>query len=267
MTKEFYAPETPEKALELKKNLKKSFFLGGGTIINAGKKPAGLNIISLHKLNLKYIRQEEKGIEVGAMTTVSELADSGALDGKALKELGESCRHLSKTIRNMATIGGSLGSLFSKSDIIPVLMVLNTSVNVLTETGPAALPIEDYVMKRSKGAGYLIQSIFIPSPCENAVLRTARSARSSNDLPTLKTALYYSVKENKYTDVKIAAGGVMNHPARLIPLETALEGKPVGETPDWEEFLNLMTPPPSDIRGGSDFKTSMLRALLEDIFT
>ncbi len=268
MSSEFYIPETVSEAVNLKETLKRAFYLGGGTILNAWTKKSAKKLISLHKLGLKSIERQTGFISIGAMTTLTELFNGGVMkDNYPLEEILKSCKIVSKNIRNMATVGGVLGSRYTRSDFLPLFLVLEAEVVSITSEGERRESVEDFLMRPPSKSG-LITNILVKEDREPFFFKSARFARNSNDLPVIKMAVFYTPLGTTMTDLKIAAGGLYDKPVRLYELEEALEGKNydddkisslIGET------LNQMAPARTDLRGNGDFKKAVAASLLEDI--
>jgi CO/xanthine dehydrogenase FAD-binding subunit len=165
MVKTIVAPTEPKEAAALRKSTERSFFLAGGTFLNAGRKPGELNFISLHRLGLKKIEEKDGALHTGAMVTLGELSDPPDLEKQGLGALRESCRAISRNIRNMATMGGTIAARYTRSDIAPVLLAAHASVVVMYAAGvEKTLPLEDYYEHREKGDSPLILEIIIPLP-------------------------------------------------------------------------------------------------------
>ena len=265
----FYAPQSAKEALDIKISDKKAFFLSGGTVLNTWregrKKP--ISLISLAHAGLNEIKIENGKLNIGAFVTMTQMQESNLLLSNPLFNVfALNFKIISKNIRNMATLGGIIGSNFSRSDTLPLLCTLDAKVRFLTEKGESIVPIIDYLLLPPTSEAKLILSVEIPvNP--TLKLSTARFARSSNDLPVVITACSYENNCAKFKNLKIYAGGVSDKVLRLLPLEMALEGKDIEPkivAQTIKETIKDMKNPPSDLRGSGDFKKTMLLSLLED---
>lgn len=269
MNGSFYAPRSAKEALDIKMSDKKSFFLSGGTVLNTWRKgrKAPISLISLANAGIDQVKSEDNFLKIGAFVTMTQMQQSETLlSDPVFKTFALNFKIVSKNIRNMATLGGIIGSNFTRSDTLPLLCVLDAKVRFLTDKGEQTLPIADYLLLPFTSEVRLILSVEIP---ENSglILSSARFARSSNDLPVVKTACSYNNAGGKFENLKIAAGGVSARVLRLIPLEMALEGKDI-ELGIVKHAINDsikdMKTPTSDLRGSGEFKKTMLLSLLED---
>jgi CO/xanthine dehydrogenase FAD-binding subunit len=122
---EYVVVDHVEKAYQLLNQDKKNQIIAGGAWLKLSVKEVN-KLISLDHLSLNYIKEEKDFIEIGAMTSLRDLEmnsvvndlDHGLLSLAISKIMGV-------TIRNLASIGGSIMGKFSFSDILPVLLVMD----------------------------------------------------------------------------------------------------------------------------------------------
>ncbi len=109
---DYIAPESLSIAYEVKKRNENSFYLAGGTdylpLLKYDLKQPEL-IISLDKIKeLKIIKKEEKGLYIGAMTTLREVYESNHIT-ELFPSLSQAARKVaSPQIRSIGTIGGNV---------------------------------------------------------------------------------------------------------------------------------------------------------------
>jgi len=109
---ELYQPDTLENAVKLSKDVEKSWLLAGGQdsydwFKDRAKRPAALIDIS-GITALKGIRETAAGLEVGALTTLTEIANDPVINGKYSVLARAAARVASPQIRNAGTLGGNL---------------------------------------------------------------------------------------------------------------------------------------------------------------
>ncbi len=110
---ELYQPDSLDNALKLAKDLDaEGWLLGGGQdsydwFKDRAKRPGGL--IDLGGIAaLKGIRETDAGLEVGALTTLTEIAESEIVKSKYTVLARAAARVASPQIRNAGTLGGNL---------------------------------------------------------------------------------------------------------------------------------------------------------------
>jgi xanthine dehydrogenase YagS FAD-binding subunit len=109
---ELYQPDSLEGALKLSKDVEKSWLVAGGQdsydwFKDRAKRPDAL--IDLSGIAaLKGIRETPAGLEVGALTTLTEIAESELIKSKYTVLARAAARVASPQIRNAGTLGGNL---------------------------------------------------------------------------------------------------------------------------------------------------------------
>ncbi len=109
---ELYQPDTIEGAAKLAKDVENSWLLAGGQdsydwFKDRAKHPEAL--IDLGGIStLKGIRGTDAGVEIGALTTLTEIAGSELLKANYTVLARAAARVASPQIRNAATLGGNL---------------------------------------------------------------------------------------------------------------------------------------------------------------
>lgn len=109
---ELFQPDSLEGAIRLSKDVEKSWLLAGGQdsydwFKDRAKRPEALiDITGLAAL--KGIRESATGLEVGALTTLAEIANDPVVNGKYAVLARAAARVASPQIRNAGTLGGNL---------------------------------------------------------------------------------------------------------------------------------------------------------------
>jgi len=109
---ELYQPDTLEGAIKLAKDVEKSWLIAGGQdsydwFKDRAKRPEALIDISAIQA-LKGIRETDAGLEVGALTTLTEIGESDLVKSKYTVLARAAARVASPQIRNAGTLGGNL---------------------------------------------------------------------------------------------------------------------------------------------------------------
>ena len=109
---ELYQPDTVENAIKLAKDTDGAWLLAGGQdsydwFKDRAKRPEA--VIDLSGIvALKGIRETDAGLEVGALTTLTEIAESEVVKSKYTVLARAAARVASPQIRNAGTLGGNL---------------------------------------------------------------------------------------------------------------------------------------------------------------
>lgn len=128
--KEYRFPGSLDQADELLHGDKGNVILGGLLWMRLGRKSYQTGI-DLSHLGLDQILETEDGVEIGCMTTLRQIETSKTLKKCFGKILSDSVSPIvGVQFRNSATIGGSVFSRFSFSDILTALLALETQVHL-----------------------------------------------------------------------------------------------------------------------------------------
>lgn len=99
---------------------------------------------------LKYIKEEDGWIEIGAATTFKDIEDSSYFGGnmiglsKAAKMVG------SPQIRSTATIGGNICNGSPAADIVPPLLALDAIATIKCRRGIREVKLEEFFVGKGK---------------------------------------------------------------------------------------------------------------------
>ncbi|MFW5794946.1 MAG: FAD binding domain-containing protein [Bacillota bacterium] len=127
--KKYIEVDSLNEAYELLKMRKANQIVGGGAWLKISLKKAD-SLISLDKLNLNYIKNKPDFIEIGAQTSLRKIETDDNIKSLSSGILSKAINHIMGiTVRNLATIGGSIMGKFAFSDLYPVLLVMNVKLN------------------------------------------------------------------------------------------------------------------------------------------
>jgi len=150
--KKYFSPKSINELIKTIKNNPNSIFLSGGTDLSLnvtkGRKDIN-NIISLNSVKeLKFIKERNGNIEVGAATSLTEFEsfikkyypDFNAI----LKRYG------SVQIRNVGTIAGNIATASPIGDTLPLLLSLDAKVVLQKKSKKTILPLKNFFISYRK---------------------------------------------------------------------------------------------------------------------
>ena len=212
MIKEFFKPSSAQEALKLKKDQRRSFYLGGGTKLNnSGEDYNAETFISLENMNLKGILKTGEKMKIGAVETLQHLIDSPEIpDFLKTAASGESNRN----IRNASTIGGVIASGKSWSTVLVALMAMDAEVETADE---GILSVCDYVKDRKQS---LILSVLVS--LKDAKMYQNNQRKTANSRPEIAVAAFIEKSGDGVAKARLVLGGVSDQPIRLISVENKL---------------------------------------------
>lgn len=143
--------ENLDEALALKKKNKNNVILGGNLWLKMGDRTIQ-NGIDLSNLSLNQIEEDSDSFRIGCMCSLRELEVNKELNECFQGAVKEALRHIvGVQFRNVATVGGSLFPRFGFSDVLTVMLALDSYVE-LQEKGLmsmkefAALPVDQDIL-------------------------------------------------------------------------------------------------------------------------
>lgn len=163
--KEYYVASSLEDAHQRLKENPKNALLGGGTWMKYTNRTLN-QLIDLSKLGLSTIEETEDDIIIGALSTLRDIEVHPAIKALGQGFLSQALGSImGVNFRNIATIGGSIFSKFSFSDILTPLLTLDVSVRLypeetksleafLEEKGDRTKILTHLMIKKQEGKGY-----------------------------------------------------------------------------------------------------------------
>ena len=260
----------PNNLKELKDYLEvKSFqFIAGGTDLNLQRpiiNEKENNIICLSSIKeLNLIKKFKEKIVLGGAVTIENFLDSVRSKMPELIEILQ--RFGSPQIRNQGTIGGNLCTSSPIGDLAPLLMVLNSDINVFGKNGIKKTNIKNFfkgyrknILKKDE----IILSIEIPYPNKkNKIFSWKLSKRYDQDISTISLAINIQTQKNIIKEIQMAAGGVAATPKSLDKLCKSMLEKKLDDAIDFAiENLDNFIQPISDLRGSSHYRLEAMKGL------
>lgn len=271
----FHKPSTLDEAVKLLRSRSMHARpLAGGTALLAGRSANVDALVDLSGLGLDYIHQRADGVRIGAMTTLQTIVTAPSLAGVAGGLLPTAAHQTAtRTVRNAATVGGSLFACGPSTDIVVALLALDA---VAVSDGGATLSVEELLARgtlrrydwrratRLPRRGKLVVEVRIPSVLVARSGALCRVARLPSDQAIVNVAVVLQSERGVCRDIRLAAGGVGARPMRLYAAERELTGTRLAET-DIERAIaaqQKLLRPQSDVLGSAEYRRAMLGVLL-----
>lgn len=279
---EYHRPQSPGEAVALKTKFgAKSSYWAGGTDVILQWHRAVRDIeqcIDLTHMGLNYIRSEEDGIHIGALTTLAQLEKASAVHPQ-LAILDNTAKLMcTPQSRTLATVGGNICNAAPSADMATPLVVLGATVVIENESGQRTLPIDQFfkhVRKTDLAENELLVEIIVPVSEQSRAAAYTRIARTAVDIALVGASAALTVDaQGEVTDARIALCAVAPTPARATEAEQALIGQSLSSL-DGEKLAAVgklaegAASPITDIRGTVEFRSYstgvMVRRALEDV--
>jgi carbon-monoxide dehydrogenase medium subunit len=217
---------------------------GGQTLVNVMKARAAAPdvLVDLNRLDdLKRISVAGDTLELGAMTTYTDLLTSSEVE-VARPVLAEVCAMIADVqVRNRGTIGGNVCSNDPTNHLPPLMVALGAEMVILGPDGERTVPASDFflgVYMTAAGPGDLLTRIRVPA-----------GRRAAFDAVTLGAdgTCIVSAAAAVDGDVRVALGCVDAVPV-LVTAASA------DETAVREAVRSAGIEPPSDVHASADYR-------------
>jgi CO/xanthine dehydrogenase FAD-binding subunit len=228
-------------------------------------------VIDVWKLDaLRGIRATERGLEIGALTSCSDLLRSAESRAHA-DILVEAAQQVGAVqIQNRATLGGNLGTASPAADLNPVLFALQARVVLASTRGERDMPVEEFVRgyrDTARARDELITRIDLPRrPAGEQRAFRKVGTRRAQSIAKVVVALALRFDGTSVASVRAAAGSVADRTLLLSTLGS-LNGRPLPSGTDLARVcahaVATDTSPRDDVRSTAEYRRLVLARLLE----
>lgn len=238
-----------EEAYTLRKKNKNNVILGGTLWLKMGDRNIQ-NGIDLSGLALNQVEEEGDSFCVGCMCSLRELETNQALNQYFQGAVKEALRHIvGVQFRNTATVGGSLFPRFGFSDVLTIMLALDSYVElydrgVIPMKEFAALPVDEDILT----------TVFIKKDNRKVSYQSHRITET--DFAVLTCAVSYY--EGKYSVVL----GARPKQAVLIDNVELKDGKNEQEVDAFIDQVVDQVEFGSNMRGSREYRKALAKVLI-----
>lgn len=272
----YLKPFTLEEALRLRSQHPDAIIIGGSTdtaLLQTKKNITLSKILDLSAVDtLKFIVEDHRRVSLGAGTTLQELLEYADNRLPYLRDIAAVFGSLQ--IRNVATIGGNVGTASPIGDLLPVLLVLLAQVRLMKKEFQRDVSLQDFITgyrKTALAADELISMVWFEKPGDNEIIKSYKiSKRKDLDISSVSAAMRLTFsKEGKISRARIAFGGVAAIPKRATQTENFLVGKSWDRATAMEAAAMLPAEytPISDARADAAARNIMVKNLMIKFWT
>jgi carbon-monoxide dehydrogenase medium subunit len=211
--------------------------------------------------------QEGKGLTIGAMTLLGQVAEHPVVRGK-YPALAQAARATATVaIRNMGTVVGNLCNAAPSADNAPTLLALNASVRIVGPNNERTLPLKEFF----RGPGLtaldseeMVREIQVPPPQpDSSACFKHLSARSRVDISAVNVGVWVATQDSTIKDCRIFLGAVAPFPMRAVHTEEVIRGKKVTEglLREAGTRASLECSPITDVRASAEYRRKLVAVL------
>ncbi len=216
-------------------------------------------------IELKKFNETEKDIIIGSGLSLESIKEKISNQLPAFTNMLNV--FASKQIREVATLGGNIGTASPIGDTIPLLIAYEAQLKLTNRSSERQISIEGFIKgyrKTDLQKGEIIHSIIIPRSSKEIIQFYKVSKRKDLDISTVSAGFRLELSNNMVTDICLAFGGMAEMPKRAKSTELYLLNK------DWsieniEEATKILQEeftPISDARSGAEFRNIAAKNLL-----
>ena len=215
---------------------------------------------------LKTIQKFETYWEIGASVTIEDLRIEVAETWPDFKKILDLFG--SKQIRNVATLGGNIGSASPIGDLLPLLMTHQAEIVIQAKQDARTEKLEEFILAYRKTdlmPNEIITKVIIPVDNDWIFWSEKVSKRKQLDITTLSAAFAIRLtKERQIGAIILAFGGMAAVPKRAEATEEFLLGKPMEESVfiNATEILKQEFQPLTDARASKEGRALIASNLL-----
>lgn len=261
-----YSPQSLNEALGiLKEKSSEVRLISGGTDImvlikdDLVKEKELLNLSYLSEL--KYIREDENTVKIGALTTYRELEKSGIVN-LYTPILVDACKTIGATqIQNLGTIAGNLGNASPAGDSIPPLYVLNANVKLQSAESERVIPVSEFFLgprKTKRAPNEIITEITVEKAKPGVYYFFKKlGLREANAISLVSVACMADLSEDKkIISIKLALGAVAPTVMRAVKSENLATGRQLdlNLVDEIARSVSEEISPITDIRGSAEYR-------------
>ncbi len=225
--KNFYKPRNTEEALNyFQNNPNKSIFLGGGTSLAKNNLSRFDTIIDVKSNLPESIEANNDYFIISGSTNLQAILEN--------KDLNTQYEDFFKKyfglignwqIRNMSTLAGSIASRVGWSDVISLLLLLETELEIVNNNDSKWIKLEE--LNKGLIKGDLIKNVKINKSKPNCGYK--RFSRTEFDIALINCGVALSVNDNKIKDIKVVFGSTPITGKRYLNIENQMIDKDIYE--------------------------------------
>jgi CO/xanthine dehydrogenase FAD-binding subunit len=252
--------------------------LAGGTdvmvTLAAGTLPAGRYVDIWPLDELRGITVSETAIELGALTTYSEIRKHPELT-RAFPLLGLAARETgAHAIQNRGTIGGNIANASPAADTPPALLAYDAELVLVSQQGPRTVPYSQFhsaYKQMDRRPDELIAKVRLRRPDSDAPGRTVHyyrkvGTRAAQAISKVCLAGFARIDGQRLLNIRLGLGSVAPVPLRCTRTESVLLSAPLDEAlvRRAEATLAYEVSPIDDVRSTAPYRRRVTLNLLRE---
>ena len=247
-------------------------FIAGGTDliiqINRGR-AAPRHLISLAGLGLDSIVETPTEYVIGAMATHDAVVRFPGFQTGLIALPQASAVVGGRQVRNIATVGGNVVNASPAADLVPVLLTLDSTVDLRGSAGGRAVPLDRFLVDRGRTERQpdeiLTAVRFDKPPPASATSFVKAGRRKAMEISVICVAAFLSrsSRGDGYDTARIAIGAAASRTMRFPEAEACAMGGGTGAFVEAARLAAEQVTPISDVRSSARYRKLLVAALVE----
>ncbi len=267
---DYYEATSLEEAIRMRKENEDAKVIAGGQSLLPMMKLRLLRpsvLIDIGKIQgLRYIKEEEGYIAIGAITTHDEIANSKLIQSRCPLLSEAASRIADQQIRNRGTIGGSISHADPAADYLPTLLALDAEIVIKGSESERVLPAKDFfidVFTTALEEGELVREVRVPFIEPGVGYAFMKFIKKEQEFAMVNVAILLSLEGDVVKEVRIGLGAVAPKPIRAEKTESMLKGKKISKEliEEASKCADEGTGPPSDVHGSSEYRKHLVKVM------
>jgi probable selenate reductase FAD-binding subunit len=265
---EYLRPKTLNSALHLlSRQAPNTVPLAGGTWLVARRDPPIQALVDLSGLNLAFVEKSARRVRLGAMTTLQTLVEHPLAQEVGGGFLAEAARRSAPlTIRNIATLGGTLITGESTSEVLLALLALDARA-VFCSPLKHEVTLEAFLADRPTHLSphALLKEIYLPTTPPGSGTAQAEISPTPRDYPIVNAAALVVRRGRTCRMARLALGGVAPYPIRLPDVEAMFCYQSFRDDllSEAAQAVTGAIDPPDDFRASAAYRRAMAAIVAE----
>jgi CO/xanthine dehydrogenase FAD-binding subunit len=184
-------------------------------------------VMSIGRLGLGYIRQNNGTLVIGAGTSMAKLSVSELIGAKASALAAAAASLGSPAVRTAATVGGNLVNASPSADTATPLLAMDAELKLVSEAGERAVPLADFFVGPGETVlreNELLTELTVPVAKGKTVFAKL-GRRKGMTCSVVNLAVRLEMDGNKCLDARIALGSMAPTPLRCLKAEALIKGR------------------------------------------
>lgn len=279
MFAEYLQPTTVQEAITLlRQHGQESKLIAGGTDLMVefkGQSEGPTCLIDITTIpDLDYVKENEKGLTVGALTPIRTLEQSSLLQQKYPLIADAAAKLGCMAVRNVATLGGNICNGAPSADLALPLLLLDASVQITGPDTERSLPIKEFWTGPGRTAlkpDEIVTGFAVPKSEQNMGCFLKHTRRRALDIAmvSIGALLVLEPGTSIIKKVRLALGAVAPTPVRAESVEATIEGQKLDAelaTKVSTETVKIIQPRANSYRVSAEHRRQLVAALTKRAF-